>query len=747
MAKDISIDFELGNKFNFGGLNSEHTTPQYSNIGKDYQKLLNFLALDGIQDYHPSKFQSSVWQDSGSIKATGIRGFFKTIIPSVLINNETTQLDIRADLNIKSGEINLDVPFPFDLEINPDREIEKYSIKIPYSDKEKPYKKDDYAIVIHTNDFDHCIYIILQAKHRFSPELETWIFDQFEDAFDYYNDSNQIDFLYEQAPVWIIARRDNRKVFDDLKLILGGFVDAIRTNEEVAVLKIIKSFATFPYYNDDSDNETFDFALNIDFLLEKSIEEKVEGVTVFQRLYEKMNDYGGPDNFSAFIQLYYLFWAESKYVKEESIDGASDGHQLILDYRGNKIWGFYNDDKKFTFKGKYIEIGEKRRKTVISKGGSYESKPYYKTIEKAHIYQAINVPETNQEGEMKLPENVVPAFFLKAFDDKKAWANLEKAIWLTIDIITTFTGVGNLLKLRHLSKVVGAYKYIKIVVAGIEITNGVLGIMLNFIDECNNPDDESFCNKLRTFLIYVDLATLGVDALASKFIKKSAKDALDNMPNALRKKHPEIYEELRNASRSGQLSDELKNSIRGLLKKKGFKPKFNEVTIDLLDSNGKFIFRLDKDELEAYIDLVELSKNKLRKIINEANRGLRKNKNRYNPFSSASKKYKIPKSKNGISMDFKGTKYLHSPSSIVKIRLTGSRAKDFSECRRLLSEKTGMTIAEIRKLEKKYVWHHLDDLDENLFCTMQLVERNAHGLSHMGSVSQFDKLSKIKYKS
>lgn len=747
MAKDISINFELGNKFNFGGLNGEHTEPTYAHIAKDYQKLLDFIALEGVQDYHPSMFQSDVWQRSGSIKATGSRGGFKTIIPSVFINNETIQLDIRADLNIKGGQIDLNVPFPFDLEINPDKETEKYTLKIPYAEAEDPHKKDDFAIIIYTNDFDHCIYLILQAKHLFKTDLEKWIFDRFNEAFDFYQDHNQLDFLYEQAPVWIIAKRDNEKVFKDLKKILKGSVDAVRTNEEFAVLNIIKSYATFPYYNDDTDNEEFDFKVNIDFLLDRSIEDKVEGVTVFQRLYEKMNDYGGENNFSAFIQLYYLFWQESKYSKEDSIDNSSEGHQIILDYQSNKIWGFYSDGKQFKFKDKKIEVSEKRYRTAIAKGGMRETKPYYAPIEYPHIYQAINIPETNNDGELKLPENVVPAFFLKAFDDKNAWRNLEKAAWLVVDIITTFTGVGNLLKLRHLTKVVKAYKYVKLIVAGIEVTSGVIGLMLNFVDECDNPDDDSFCNKLRTFLIYVDLATLGVDALASKFIKKSAQDALDNMPNGLRKKHPEIYEELRNAARSGELSDELKNSIRALLKKKGLKPKFNDVTIDLLDSNGKFIFRLDKNELEAYLALVDLSSGKVRKLLKEANRQLKKSKNKYNPFSSSSKKFGVPKSKNGISMDFKGTKYLHSPNSIVKIRLTGSRSKDFTECRRLLSEKTGMTIAEIRKLEKKYVWHHLDDLDENLSCTMQLVERNAHGVGHMGSVSQFDKLSIIKYKS
>lgn len=44
----------------------------------------------------------------------------------------------------------------------------------------------------------------------------------------------------------------------------------------------------------------------------------------------------------------------------------------------------------------------------------------------------------------------------------------------------------------------------------------------------------------------------------------------------------------------------------------------------------------------------------------------------------------------------------------------------------------------MKSIKKDYVWHHLDDLDENLGCTMQLVRKDAHKATytHKGSVKQ-----------
>lgn len=120
-----------------------------------------------------------------------------------------------------------------------------------------------------------------------------------------------------------------------------------------------------------------------------------------------------------------------------------------------------------------------------------------------------------------MPSTPIPAFYLKAFDDKAAWDNFEKTTWLTLDAVTTLIGFGNLLKFRHLLKLHKANHVIKLKLglATVEVASGALGTILNFVNECdpgaekNNNGKKTFCQHLRDFLILLDIATLSVDGI------------------------------------------------------------------------------------------------------------------------------------------------------------------------------------------------------------------------------------------
>lgn len=95
---------------------------------------------------------------------------------------------------------------------------------------------------------------------------------------------------------------------------------------------------------------------------------------------------------------------------------------------------------------------------------------------------------------------------------------------------------------------------------------------------------------------------------------------------------------------------------------------------------------------------------------------------------------KLPKSKNGLSVDFAETPYLYpakgNEKPIIKIKLTGSDYYD----KKLAEELSGIPLKDI---EGKYTWHHLDDYDPvTNSCTMQLVEIDIHRSCnpHIGSV-------------
>lgn len=174
--------------------------------------------------------------------------------------------------------------------------------------------------------------------------------------------------------------------------------------------------------------------------------------------------------------------------------------------------------------------------------------------------------------------------------------------------------------------------------------------------------------------------------------------------------------------------------------------KINVKTIDIIETGGTLFFRLDPQDLTKLIDFLKLAKPERRLKIKQATQDLRlQSKAKYNPASAKAKGFNIPKSKNGISADFAKTPYLYNENSIVKIRMTGDRALDFKKA----FEKMGITDRKlIKTIDEEYVWHHLDDLNEHLECTMQLVHWEAHNatIKHIGSCGQISKVINIKYK-
>jgi hypothetical protein len=548
----IKIEFEFANKMGYIGLDGNNVDT-YVDFEIDYHKLIEFLKKGNIQDYDPSLF-----------KAAGVAAYkspFTTIylknLPEIEVNGEKRKLSVSAKLSTLVGKVNLSKSFAFSFILKDTGKKDIYYMYIPYENN-----SGKNAIIISSDSFEDFDYIVKEAHHTYNEGVRDRIFNEFKKLFiQYSNKRNVLDKLYEQAPIWVIARLGNEKVFNDLKILLTGNIDERGTNEELVVLKIMKSFVTAPTPIDEeikafsADNSETRKLIknNADFLLDKCISEKIDEEIVFAILYRKINDYGGEDNFSFFINLFYTLWLVSKYpIFDFKNDKISD--VILINYESKKILGFYFTNKDLNFKDVNISVTEQqvvqaysvREKGVVPMKMTFE-------IERPHIYQPINIPQMSQDGELKLPENIVPAFFLKAIDDKNAWSNFEKATWLTIDVISTISGVGNLLKLRNLRYLVlvrnagktgQTLNTIRMTVAGIQVLSGVVGTMLNFIDSCDG--ESKFCNNLRTFLIYLDLASLGVEGITSVLIKKAARNALDTMPQRLRKEKEgkEMYDQL-----------------------------------------------------------------------------------------------------------------------------------------------------------------------------------------------------------
>lgn len=190
------------------------------------------------------------------------------------------------------------------------------------------------------------------------------------------------------------------------------------------------------------------------------------------------------------------------------------------------------------------------------------------------------------------------------------------------------------------------------------------------------------------------------------------------------------------------LKDLAKDNKKAILLANRLSIKQNSTTLDLIDENKTVIFRglTDSDSLEKYLNFIDKPINERKNLIEKLRKDLKKNGNRYKIENAQKKDYRdIPMSKNGTSPDFsKLKKYLYNNDlkfGNVKIKTTGSRDKDFQQA----FDKMNIDSKTRKQIKKKYTWHHLDDLDENLESTLQLVKKEAHKatIKHLGSAKQF----------
>lgn len=382
--------------------------------------------------------------------------------------------------------------------------------------------------------------------------------------------------------------------------------DRVPNSEELLVLKIVKSVAF-----DEAD----DF---LKLLMSKTIESGSESVPLFQALYDKVEDKilgFGTDNRKEYMKSLYILWYLSDFNPNQKYDFSdvnedtttlfnSYGQEpLILNYDSGKFFGFYVDNMNFSFSGNKIRIVEEVTKlvdTVPNYGNDFQStriQTVYETVGTYDYYQpislndfkdgdfAIKVPQIAiEEQDDDAKSALLPLFFLKYIDDYGDSEDLWTGIGLAFDVALTFTGIGNLAKLRHLRHVtkLGRLRFFgqgalpageRILalealtgVAGlVEVTASLASIVLQYYtdgckvymggpdsgdptpgvldvinddnesaaipDQPSNPDYE-FCKNLDQWLFWLQLASAGTDIVSSLMVRRASKKLLqDGVPN------------------------------------------------------------------------------------------------------------------------------------------------------------------------------------------------------------------------
>lgn len=207
---------------------------------------------------------------------------------------------------------------------------------------------------------------------------------------------------------------------------------------------------------------------------------------------------------------------------------------------------------------------------------------------KYHPFQPIAISNFDkQQTGITLTAPLLPAFILKAGEDVAFWDNVTTATEYVIDIVTTFSGVGNIAKFRHLAKVASKANKLKFVsrtgkvlanakaaargaVGVIEISSGTVNALLKI----TNVRDEEWAKELSEFLLILEILALGADL--SEFLLKRARTSAKNAlkyEDEIRKQLDDVVIEDGKTTRKltetdkGKFLDELKNIVNKKAKK------------------------------------------------------------------------------------------------------------------------------------------------------------------------------------
>ncbi len=397
-------------------------------------------------------------------------------------------------------------------------------------------------------------------------------------------------------------------------------------NEELMVSKIIDSF----YFLNNAVVDRSQIDALFAFLEAESPSSNQK--SNYEIITDKVNDSllfddQGTGNRGVFVRTLYKLWLSSKFniyhtnttvadaaLQEFSYDPKID--PIHIPYDSEKIGPWFADSFKFKFSKNKINV----LRTEITYTGSSpttgipvksSSDSIYGTY---RIFQPILVFGIGQQDTAcKVVLNSdgisdsIPIFYLKYIDDVGDYSDAKETFGLITDLALTFTGVGNLSKLKyfkHLSKLrkLGSLSpYAKVlplealqgVAALTEVTAGTLSIYTTYFDTLD-PNSPEYA-KHNILLFALELLSFSFEHSVQRRVQRNAQSIVDfsggNLPAAMPSEVKRIISELTDID--GQL-----NILISLYPNIG-------TEIAGFSKTKKFDFLLDFKNREGDLDFIE----------------------------------------------------------------------------------------------------------------------------------------------
>ncbi|MCD9563100.1 hypothetical protein LVK10_11355 [Tenacibaculum maritimum] len=440
------------------------------------------------------------------------------------------------------------------------------------------------------------------------------------------NLKNKKALIYQIPEALYYVFYNNSSLWAAVQILASGTItNILGTNEEDLLLKLLKIIYhrhTHKYNKvqdvgrkvvDEKEAPTSK-RLN-DIYLNKLLTIKADNKILLQKLTDDLDG----EQFKTYIYFIWSIWKNSSYAninpetnKTIKITGESP---VLLDYRSDKTLGIHYNNATINWEANTFRIDlDIRIKTGTKKvpklvNIAYETpKPQYidtgQTTEVA-IYQTFQygyhpfsptvllnsknptflLKDKDQKEGIRFTK--LPAFLLYANNQKAFWENVLTGVEYSVDILTTVSGVGNLIKAGRLVKLLKNGKTLlyktKQVTTAIATTKAIAGVIevssgtVNALLKLTSIDDTKLGISISKYLFYLEMIALTgeVSVFLKGKLQQSAKEIVENPKftksldelvkkgNISELEEFNFYREILKASR--QYSDDLK--ILGIVPK------------------------------------------------------------------------------------------------------------------------------------------------------------------------------------
>ncbi|WP_299105558.1 hypothetical protein [uncultured Tenacibaculum sp.] len=428
-------------------------------------------------------------------------------------------------------------------------------------------------------------------------------------------------------------------------LAKGNITDVLGTNEEDLILKLLKIIyhrRTHKQIKDTigedkrevltEEEKKYTVDINNNFIT-NLITRKVDGKLLLYKLVKGLDG----KEFQTYVYFIWNIWKNSSYAninpKTNKLIDITEKSPVLLDYRSDTALGFHYDNAEIHWEGEQAEIdvkvrvkvGTKEVQELINIGDA--SKPRYIDTGNTEVvddYQAqqynyhpfapiVLVNSKNPKFILKEKDTSntlyikLPAFVLFANNKSTFWKNVLKGSEYLVDVLTTVSGVGNIIKAGRIynllkkgktlvyktAQVTKAIGAVKAAAGVIEVSSGTVNTLLKLTE----LDDTELGRTISKYLFYLEMVALAGEVSSFVYDKlyKTARELVEN---------PKFEKSLDNLVKEGRLDEVGKQNIRRELRASAGMARDTPTRIDAKEflESARKLAKINPEQALEYLD-------------------------------------------------------------------------------------------------------------------------------------------------